>query len=204
MGVDKAFVMLGGRPLIAHVLERLRHQASIVYVNVREDAQRVRALGCHVVLDAEGRGGAGPLAGLSAALRAAGAEGFEWLATAPCDAPFLPRNLVARLWARIGEGAPAAVAVSSRGLEPMFALWPTGARERVEAALDAGRASPRSVLAAIRAAETPFAEAGEDPFANINAPADLEAAEAALAAAPTRAIKPPLRATRVRISGDGQ
>ena len=164
MGADKAFAILGGRPLIAHVLDRLRPQVDEVYVNAREDAERIRALGCPIVLDAEGRRGAGPLAGLSAALRTAGAEGFAWLATAPCDAPFLPLDLVARLSARIAEGAPAAVAVSPRGLEPMFALWPTGAAERVEAALDAGRASPRSVLAAIGAAETSLRGGGPGPF----------------------------------------
>jgi len=204
MGADKAFVVLAGRPLIGHVLDRLRPQVGKVYVNAREDAERFRALGCPIILEAEGRGGAGPLAGLSAALRTARADGFDWLASAPCDAPFLPLDLVARLSARIAEGAPAAVAASSRGLEPIFALWPTGAVKQVEAALDAGRASPRSVLAAIGAAETLFEDAGCDPFANLNAPADLASAEAALAAGKTRAIKPPPGAARARKSGDRQ
>jgi molybdopterin-guanine dinucleotide biosynthesis protein A len=206
MGADKAFVVLGGRPLIAHVLERLRPQVSQVYLSAREDADRFRALGLPIVPDASGRRGAGPFAGLSAALRIADAQGFDWLATAPCDAPFLPLDLVARLSARIAEGAPAAVAVSVRGLEPMFALWPTGALERVEAALAAGRASPRSVLAEIGAAETLFAgNAGDDPFANLNTPAELAAAEAALAQTQNaRAIKRPPGAAPARKSGDRQ
>ena len=202
MGADKAFVVLGGRPLIAHVLNRLRPQVDKVYVNAREDAEPVRRLGCPIILDAEGRRGAGPLAGLLAALRRARADGFSWLASAPCDAPFLPLDLVARLSKRVAEGAPAAVAGSSRGPEPMFALWPTAAVEQVEAALDAGRASPRSVLAAMGAAETRFEDAAQDPFANLNSPADLAAAETALAAAQCRAIKPPPGSARARKSGD--
>ena len=203
MGVDKAFVSLAGRPLIAHVLERFRPQVSQVYLNAREDAERFRALGCPVVRDAPGWRGAGPLAGILAALQAAKAGGFGWLATAPCDAPFLPLDFVARLSAQIGEGAPAAVAVSSRGLEPMFALWPVAAVERIEAALAAGRASPRSVLAEMGAVLVAFAK--EENFANLNAPADLKTAEAALAHAQGRiahAITPPPGAARARKLGD--
>jgi len=67
-------------------------------------------LGCSIVVDAPEWRGAGPLAGILAALQAAKAQGLAWLATAPCDAPFLPLDFVARLKARIHEGAPAAVA----------------------------------------------------------------------------------------------
>jgi molybdenum cofactor guanylyltransferase len=206
MGAEKAFVILAGRPLIAHVLERFEPQVARVYLNAREDAGRFRALGCSIVVDAPGRRGTGPLAGISAALRTASAQGFAWLASAPCDAPLLPLDFVARLSGRIAEGAPAAIAATSRGLEPMFALWPTGAVERVEVALATGRASPRSVLAEMGAVAVLFeAEAGRDPFANLNAPADLAAAEAALAGAQervTRATKPPPGIAPTRKSGD--
>lgn len=185
MGAQKAFAPLAGRPLIAHVLERLRPQAASVFINVRDPEDRFVALGCALALDAPAWRGAGPLAGIASALSLARSRGFQWLATAPCDAPFLPSDLVARLMAPIAAGeAPAAVAESSLGLEPMFALWPTDCLARVEAALAAGRASPRSVLAAMGAARVRFETGdGPDPFANLNAPADLAAAEAALARA---------------------
>lgn len=185
MGAEKAFVALAGRPLVAHVLDRLRPQVARVYLNAREGADRFRGLGCPVVVDAPGQRGAGPLAGIAAALAFAKAEGFAWLSTAPCDSPFLPLDLVARLMAPIvAGGARAAVAVSSFGLEPMFALWPIDAIAQIEAALAAGRASPRGVLAEIGAAKAEFeAQAGPDPFANLNTPADLAAAETALAGA---------------------
>jgi molybdopterin-guanine dinucleotide biosynthesis protein A len=65
----------------------------------------------------------GPLLGVAAALAHARRRGFSLLATAPCDAPFLPLDLVARLAAAlVPSGAPVAVARSPRGLEPMFAL----------------------------------------------------------------------------------
>src|SRR5271154_6415786 len=142
MGATKAFAPLAGRPLLAHVLDRLRPQTARGSLNARDDSDRWRAFGCPLVEDAAEWRGAGPLAGIAAALARAAAEGFTWLATAPCDAPFLPLDLVAKLAAPIGSGAPAAVAVGPGGLEPLFALWPVGAGGRIEAAL-AGGGGPR-------------------------------------------------------------
>ncbi|MFZ2109719.1 MAG: NTP transferase domain-containing protein, partial [Roseiarcus sp.] len=84
MGAIKAFALLAGRPLVAHVLDRLRPQAARVYLNARDDSDRWRAFGCPLVEDAPEWRGAGPLAGIAAALTRAAAEGFAWLATAPC------------------------------------------------------------------------------------------------------------------------
>ncbi len=178
MGATKAFALLAGRPLLAHVLDRLRPQTARVYLNARDDSDRWRAFGCPLVEDAPEWRGAGPLAGIAAALTRAAAEGFAWLATAPCDAPFLPLDLVAKLAAPIGYGAPAAVAVGPGGLEPLFALWPVAAVGRIEAAL-AGSAGPSRVLQEMGAARVSFGSSTEaDPFANLNTPEELAAAEA--------------------------
>ena len=114
---------------------------------------------------------------MAAALAQAAADGFDCLATAPCDAPFLPLDLVARLMA---ASAGAAVAVSDSGLEPTFALWPVSARGAVEQALAEGR-GPRAALDELGAARVSFpaAVAGLDPFANLNTPEEFAAAEAA-------------------------
>ena len=179
MGATKAFAPLAGRPLLAHVLDRLRPQTARVYLNARDDSDRWRAFGCPLVEDAAEWRGAGPLAGIAAALARAAAEGFAWVATAPCDAPFLPLDLVAKLAAPIASGAPAAVAVGPGGLEPLFALWPVAAVGRIEAAL-AGQAGPSRVLREMGAARVSFGSSAEaDPFANLNTPEELAAAEAA-------------------------
>jgi molybdopterin-guanine dinucleotide biosynthesis protein A len=176
MGAPKALLPFAGRPLAARALARLRPQAGAVYLNVREPDPTLASFGAPLIPDPAHWHGAGPLAGVAAALRRADADGFAYLATAPCDAPFLPLDLVARLAA---PGARAAVAVSVRGLEPMFALWPVEAIGSVEAALAAGRASPRSVLQAMGAAQVLFAAVdGRDPFANLNTRQEFAAAEA--------------------------
>jgi molybdopterin-guanine dinucleotide biosynthesis protein A len=93
----------------------------------------------------------------------------------------LALDLVERLTAAIAtSGATAAVARTARGVEPMFALWPVDAADRVEAALIAGRAGPRSVLLEIGAASAPFeSETDAAAFANVNTLQDLAEARTA-------------------------
>ncbi len=175
MGRPKASAPFLGEPLAARVLRRLAPQVARVYLNAREDDAELAQLGAPLVPDPQRWRGAGPLAGVAAGLARAQLDGFAYLATAPCDAPFLPRDLVARLLKPVRAGAVAAVAVSDFGLEPMFALWPVDALAAVEQALAAGRASPRSELDRLRAAQVAFAG---DVFANLNTREDFARAEA--------------------------
>jgi molybdopterin-guanine dinucleotide biosynthesis protein A len=177
MGRDKALAQLAGQPLVVHVAARFRPQVGSLFINANGDAARFAALGCEIVADAAANVGLGPLAGVAAALRHAQSRGAEWLATVPCDAPFLPLDLVARLAAAIGEsGAPLAVAANARGLEPMFAMWSTALAPEAEAALAAGEGGPRRLMARLGAAQALFADA--DAFANLNTPEDFAAAAA--------------------------
>jgi len=179
MGLDKALAPLAGRPLVAHVVARLAPQVGALFLNANGDAARFASLRCAIVADAAPSVGGGPLAGVAAALGYAQAQGFDWLATAPCDAPFLPLDLVARLAAAAAQSrAPIAVAASARGLEPMFALWSTALAGAVEAAAAAGDGGPRRLIARLGAAQTLFADA--DAFANLNTPEEFAAAAARL------------------------
>jgi len=175
MGRPKALMSFLGRPLAARALDLLRPQVERVYLNVREPSPALVALGAPLVADSPAYRGAGPLAGVAAALAQAQADGLSLLATLPCDAPFAPEDLVASLAAALRAGAPAAVAVSSSGWEPMFALWPVRAVGQVEAALAKGKGSPREGLEALGAVEVAFPDAA---FANLNTPQEFAAAEA--------------------------
>ncbi len=182
MGAEKALLALAGRPLIAHVVERLRPQVAELFINANGEAARFQDFGCAVVADEGGADPAGPLRGVAAAIAHARRRGFSLLAAAPCDAPFLPRDLVARLAAAMASsGAPVAVAATPRGLEPMFALWRERAASEIAAELARGDASPRAVMARLGAAHVFFAPGeGGDPFANLNGREDFAAAEARL------------------------
>ena len=62
-GVDKGLVELHGRPMAAHVLERLAPQVDALLINANQNAERYAEFG-HPVFPDEIGGFAGPLAGL--------------------------------------------------------------------------------------------------------------------------------------------
>ena len=177
MGRDKAFVDFRGEPLVGHAIKRLAPQVARVAISANGDPQRFAAFGAPVLPDVS-PGHPGPLAGILAGLKFFAREnGFEAIVTVPCDAPFAPRDLVARLVAaRRAEGA--VVAASTRGVDPLFALWPLAAADAVEAALAKGDASVWRLLEGIAAAQVDIPVGrGADWTLNLNAPEELAAAE---------------------------
>jgi molybdopterin-guanine dinucleotide biosynthesis protein A len=177
-GREKAAADVAGRPMLAWVLDVLTPACVAVAVNAKpgsEAAAFAQRAGCITLTD-DLSDPEGPLAGLRAGLVWAYARGADALATAPCDTPFLPADLVARLAEGWTPGDGARVAVSSEGPAPLCALWPVpAALDRVGETLAAGRHPPmRRVLEDLGAVEVEF----PDPraFDNLNTPADFEAA----------------------------
>ncbi len=109
-GRDKGLLPLGGRPLIAWVLERVAPQVDQVMVSANRNLEQYAAFGHPVVSDAI-EGYAGPLAGLH---RAMGQAVHPLVLCVPCDTPFLPRDLVRRLHAAL-DAASAEIAVAEAG-----------------------------------------------------------------------------------------
>ncbi|MEZ5884375.1 MAG: molybdenum cofactor guanylyltransferase MobA [Paracoccaceae bacterium] len=182
-GRDKAFLMLGGRPLVGHVLARFAPQVEGVAISANGDASRFAPFAVPVLPDACGQMGEGPLAGVLAGLDWARAQGADMLATIPVDLPFLPRDLVARLCAAAAVQVPpgAAVALCGGRRHPTSALWPVAMRDGLASLFAAGER--RMQVALSTAAEVRFdvADGGADPFENLNTPEDLVRAEARLA-----------------------
>ena len=101
-GADKGLMLLAGRPMLAHVIERLAPQCGRLAISANGDPARLAAFGLPVVSD-EPQNYAGPLAGVLAGLELASriAPGISHVATAPADAPFLPQDFVSRLGAAL-------------------------------------------------------------------------------------------------------
>lgn len=176
MGADKAFVQLIGRPLIAHVLDRLEPQVERVLISANGDAARFAALGCMVVPDATSQG---PLSGVLSALQVAASMGATHLVSSPVDTPFLPGDLVPQLLlAAEGSSEGLALASDVTGDHPATAIWPTSLAPALAAFLAEGQAKVTRFTDANKAARAIF----PDPraFLNLNTPEDLAAAEALL------------------------
>lgn len=188
-GVDKPLIEIGGAPILAHVVRRLRLQCAGLVLNANGDPARFGDFGLPIAPD-DVEGFAGPLAGVLAGLDhiAAAAPDVSLAVSVPADTPFIPSDLVTRLVeARDASGAEIAVASSGARVHHAIALWPVALREDLRHALvkeDIRRVSGfierhRHALAQWR--DEPF-----DPFFNINRPEDLETAEA-IAARPGQA-----------------
>jgi molybdopterin-guanine dinucleotide biosynthesis protein A len=156
--------------MIAAVLERLAPQVAEILINANRNLEAYARLGHRVVPDAIG-GFAGPLAGLQAGLAAAGEE---LAVTVPCDSPFLPLDLVARLRAALDKsGADLAVAKTGEQPHPVFSLVRRGVRASLEKFLAGGGRKIDAWYAALKVIEVAFDDEAE-AFANINTLEELK------------------------------
>jgi len=180
-GGQKALVVLAGRPLVAHVLDRMAAQADPIALNVNDTLDSFRPFGRPLVPDTV-KGFPGPLAGVLAGLR--WAETLdpkpEWLLTVPTDAPFLPSDLTAQLLAAAADASTeVAVAESAGRTHPVVALWRVDLADALEDALlmrdirkiDRFTGERRTV-------HVTWDTTDGDPFFNVNRPEDVDDAAA--------------------------
>ncbi|HEV2673413.1 MAG TPA: molybdenum cofactor guanylyltransferase MobA [Aliidongia sp.] len=179
-GGDKPLVALGGQPLLRHILDRLAPQVSGLALNANGDPARYRIFGLPILPDSL-PDHPGPLVGILAALDWAAATGRRHVLTVPGDTPFLPTDLVLRLEAAIGQGAPATIAVSGGRRHPVVGLWPAAVRDALRRSIVEGERRVDPWARSLGAVQVDFAAGPVDPFFNLNGPDDLVEAERLLA-----------------------
>ena len=183
-GGDKCLRLLAGKPILAHIIARARPQVTALALNANRDPARFAAFGLPVVPDSVADF-PGPLAGVLAGLdwAAANLPEASHVASFAGDAPFLPRDLVARLAEAVAAGSDLACAASGGRTHPVFGLWPVALREALRRALDAeGIRKVDQWTARFRLATVEFPGGPVDPFFNANRPEDLAEAERLAAA----------------------
>jgi molybdopterin-guanine dinucleotide biosynthesis protein A len=184
-GGDKPLRPLGGRPMLAHILERLGPQVGAVAISANGDPSRFAEYRLPVLADDGPAGQAGPLAGILSGMAWAKAAGRRKVLTVAGDTPFFPADLAERLADAVAR-RPGYIAVAASGghRHPVFALWPVALEADLSVFLT--ESATYSVAAFLERHETagvdfPIATlAGKavDPFFNVNTPADLAEAEA--------------------------
>jgi molybdenum cofactor guanylyltransferase len=167
-GVDKGLVALHGRPMVAWVTERLAPQVDEIVINANQNLEAYGRFGHRVVADEVG-GFAGPLAGLHAGL----SEVSHGLAvTVPCDSPFLPLDLVARLHQALGAN-DLAVAKTGDQPHPVFSLVRRSVRDHLANFLSSGGRKIDAWYATLKVVEVAFDDEAE-AFRNINTREELK------------------------------
>jgi molybdopterin-guanine dinucleotide biosynthesis protein A len=179
-GGDKPLREIGGRSILARIIERLTPQCDGLVINANGDPSRLMAFALPVIADSID-GFAGPLAGILAGMdwAAANRPDANFILTAAADTPFLPRDLVGRLHtARRAQGAQIAVAASGGRSHHVIALWSVELREDLRRAIVNEKLSQVSAwMARYRLGVADWSAAPFDPFFNVNSPEDIAEAE---------------------------
>jgi len=167
--VDKGLQVLRGKPMVQWVLERYTPQVDEVLINANQNIDKYQTFGHKVVPD-EISGFAGPLAGLHRGLSTAT---HDLIATVPCDSPFLPLDLIARLYAALDEQqADLAVARTGDQPHPVFCLTRKSVLPGLTAFLQSGGRKIDAWYAALKVTEVRFDDE-EAAFSNINTVEEL-------------------------------
>jgi molybdopterin-guanine dinucleotide biosynthesis protein A len=171
--VDKGLKLLRGKPMVRWVAERFAPQVSEVLVNANQNIDKYQLLGYRVIPDEIG-GFAGPLAGLHRGLTEAS---HELVATSPCDSPFLPLDLIARLRAAMEKGgAELTVAKTGDQPHPVFCLCRKAVLPGLTEFLASGGRKIDAWYAKLNVVEVLFDDQ-PDAFSNINTEDELRAFE---------------------------
>jgi molybdopterin-guanine dinucleotide biosynthesis protein A len=174
MGCDKAWLDLGGRPLIEHVIAALA--PAVAKLAIIANSDRYRRLGYPVYPDENT--GVGPLEAIRVALTNCESE---YAVLVGCDLPFVTTGLFETLF-DLGQGFDAIVPDSSAGhLEPLCALYSVQALPSLTGMIRAGHRKTSDLLDHVRTRVVSFGEIEHLTgsalfFTNVNTPDDYDRA----------------------------
>ncbi len=191
MGKPKAALEWRGTPLVAGISGLLARTLDGPIVVVRAPGQELPPLPAGVEIAEDERAGRGPLEGLAAGLRATGGRADRAFVSST-DLPLLQASFVRRVTAALREGVDAAVPRFGGNTHPLAAAYRLTVLARIEMLLEADRLRMSSLLdeIAVRWLDPDWLLADPDLAAddpqldsllNLNGPADVAAALAALA-----------------------
>ncbi len=171
MGTDKALIDFHGKPLLAHVIDTLRHLSDDVMV-VSNRSEVYASFGAHIVPDYDPP--SGPLGGIAAGLSA---MQHDLGIVVACDMPFLSIELLRHMLDRSRE-ADAVVLRLDDNFEPLHAVYRRACLAPIVRHLTAGDRRVISFYDDVRLTIMPEAEwRWIDPearsMANLNTPDDL-------------------------------
>ncbi|HET9995266.1 MAG TPA: molybdenum cofactor guanylyltransferase [Candidatus Acidoferrum sp.] len=177
-GRDKALVEVGGKPMLARMLELV--QGVTKSVKIVGPPEKYAEFGVEIISDLWP--GEGPLGGIITALEdtAAGDSPSEWNLIVSCDMPFLTRDWLACLAERAAKSAAQVVlAHSASGPEPLCACWRTNAAATLRSGFERGVRKVTEGIALLRAevldeADWKRFDSAGRLFWNMNTAADLE------------------------------
>lgn len=133
MGQDKAMLPFEGRPMIEHVVDQLKPHFTEIVIS-SSDPEKYSFLGLEIVKDRIPD--QGPMMAIASVLERA-TNDINFMI--PCDVPTLPIDLLYRMFRQARLGGEIVVPITDDGhYEPLFAMYGTSIRERLDHALEQG------------------------------------------------------------------
>ena len=178
-GKGKAFIEVSGKPMIKIIIEKLQNQVLQIGINTRDKKTILDGDFVHIEDSFKEVGGAGPLAGISSAIKWAKElqkynHNIQYVLTVPVDCPFLPNNLVNILIEPLNEHAyDVVVASSNNNIHPVIALWSLKLDKFLESALLSGVRKIDKFTKNFNIKVVNWDYQNLDPFFNINNFEDL-------------------------------
>ena len=170
-GSDKGLLLLHNKPLIAWVLESITAQADEIFISANRNIGTYEAFGYPVLRDATPDFN-GPLAGL---LRGLEMATHPLVLCIPCDTPFLPADLVIRLFDALAQRqAQIAVAATHDHIHRTVCLCHRDLSHSLATFLERGGRKVGSWQESLKSVEVLFEET--DKFQNFNTPSELATA----------------------------
>lgn len=176
---DKFLLPVQGQSMLAHCLERARHQVHDTIIVGNGDLTRFNEFRVPSIGDLPGTG-SGPLAGIISAMHwgQKASPPFNFVATFAADTPFFPSDCVARLHAALKQNKlDVAVPRAGGQLHYTFALWSCDLALQLQSLATAENAALHRVLSHLRWQAVDFDDNGVD-FFNVNTPEDWRQLEA--------------------------
>jgi molybdopterin-guanine dinucleotide biosynthesis protein A len=164
---DKGLLPYRGKPLVAHVCERLAPQVERIIISCNRNLDQYRDFAATVVVDRR-ENYQGPLSGLESV---APAIKTDYVAIAPCDMPALPLDWVVRLRAAMsrpdGTNTSLCYAHDGRRAQYLCALMTRECLSTLGSFLDEGRRAVKEWYALHAAVPVDFSDQAEG-FLNYN------------------------------------
>jgi molybdopterin-guanine dinucleotide biosynthesis protein A len=175
-GQDKGLVELNGSPMVQYVLDAIVPQVHRIIINANRNREIYAHYG-HEVISDEFEGFFGPLAGMASCMRNVATP---FMVTAPCDSPFVPGDLVRRLYVQmIKKDADISVAHDGQRIQPVFVLLKTSLLDSMLGFLNRGERKIDKWFDQHKLAITDFSDK-PDTFININNRDELSLIESKL------------------------
>lgn len=165
---DKGLILFRGKPLVTHLIERLTSQVEHIMINANRHHRTYQLLGYPVFSDLMS-GYLGPLAGIYSGLHYATTD---WCVFVSCDTPFIPNDLVIKLYHGIDKQKAAYVSDGLRH-HPTLLLIHKQLRQSLKNDIENGQRKLQLFLNHYQATKVDFSESAHS-FVNINTPQQLD------------------------------